>query len=113
MMVPKHISTCAFPGMGLDDFNGHGYFYVRISWTGFSLYILRSVVMHVPYKPLFKFVYQNRTTMIPYHAMNHDDDDDEYVFVHELETPGWQSMRLLMGCSKSPALGARWNVSGS
>jgi len=40
--------------MGPDDFNGYGYFYVRIYWTGFGLpaniveeYILLSVLMHV------------------------------------------------------------------
>ena len=40
--------------MGPDDFNGHGYFYVRTSWTGLGLptstveeYIMLSVLMHV------------------------------------------------------------------
>merc|ERR1740124_1765318 len=40
--------------MGPDDFNGYGYFYVRIYWTGFGLpaniveeYILLSVLLHV------------------------------------------------------------------
>merc|ERR1719440_961636 len=40
--------------MGPDDFNGYGYFYVRLYWTGFGLpaniveeYILLSVLLHV------------------------------------------------------------------
>jgi hypothetical protein len=40
--------------MGPDDFNGYGYFYVRIYWTGFGLpaniveeYILLSILLHV------------------------------------------------------------------
>merc|ERR1711976_571656 len=39
--------------MGPDDFNGYGYFYVRLYWTGFELpaniveeYILLSVILH-------------------------------------------------------------------
>merc|ERR1712007_78207 len=39
---------------GPDDFNGYGYFYVRLYWTGFGLpaniveeYILLSVLLHV------------------------------------------------------------------
>merc|ERR1712008_220409 len=39
---------------GPDDFNGYGYFYVRLYWTGFGLpaniveeYILLSAVLHV------------------------------------------------------------------
>merc|ERR1711953_1594979 len=39
--------------MGPDDFNGYGYFYVRLYWTGFGLpaniveeYILLSVLLH-------------------------------------------------------------------
>merc|ERR1712014_345158 len=39
--------------MGPDDFNGYGYFYVRLYWTGFGLpaniveeYILLSVMLH-------------------------------------------------------------------
>merc|ERR1712113_239238 len=39
---------------GPDDFNGYGYFYVRLDWTGFGLpaniveeYILLSVLLHV------------------------------------------------------------------
>ena len=45
----------AFPPLlGPDDFNGYGYFYVRLYWTGFGLpaniveeYILLSVLLHV------------------------------------------------------------------
>merc|ERR1712100_430487 len=40
--------------LGPDDFNGYGYFYVRLYWTGFGLpaniveeYILLSVLLHV------------------------------------------------------------------
>merc|ERR1719394_2339799 len=40
--------------MGPDDFNGYGYFYVRLYWTGFGLpaniveeYILLAVLLHV------------------------------------------------------------------
>merc|ERR1711988_940745 len=40
--------------MGPDDFNGYGYFYVRIYWTGFGLpaniveeYIMLSILLHV------------------------------------------------------------------
>jgi len=40
--------------MGPDDFNGYGYFYVRLYWTGFGLpaniveeYILLSALLHV------------------------------------------------------------------
>merc|ERR1712025_1390960 len=40
--------------LGPDDFNGYGYFYVRLYWTGFGLpaniveeYILLSVILHV------------------------------------------------------------------
>merc|ERR1711959_302763 len=40
--------------MGPDDFNGYGYFYVRLYWTGFGLpaniveeYILLSAVLHI------------------------------------------------------------------
>jgi hypothetical protein len=40
--------------MGPDDFNGYGYFYVRLYWTGFGLpaniveeYILLSIILHV------------------------------------------------------------------
>jgi hypothetical protein len=40
--------------MGPDDFNGYGYFYVRLYWTGFGMpaniveeYILLSAVLHV------------------------------------------------------------------
>merc|ERR1719230_276901 len=40
--------------MGPDDFNGYGYFYVRLYWTGFGLpaniveeYIFLSVLLHV------------------------------------------------------------------
>merc|ERR1711963_1340105 len=40
--------------MGPDDFNGYGYFYVRLYWTGFGLpaniveeYILLPVLLHV------------------------------------------------------------------
>merc|ERR1712022_49331 len=40
--------------MGPDDFNGYGYFYVRLYWTGFGLpaniveeYILLSAMLHV------------------------------------------------------------------
>merc|ERR1711976_647265 len=40
--------------MGPDDFNGYGYFYVRLYWTGFGLpaniveeYILPSILLHV------------------------------------------------------------------
>merc|ERR1711966_339860 len=40
--------------MGPDDFNGYGYFYVRLYWTGFGLpaniveeYIALSVLLHV------------------------------------------------------------------
>merc|ERR1712217_469800 len=40
--------------LGPDDFNGYGYFYVRLYWTGFGLhaniveeYILLAAVMHV------------------------------------------------------------------
>merc|ERR1719325_543165 len=40
--------------MGPDDFNGYGYFYVRLYWTGFGLpaniveeYILLGVLLHV------------------------------------------------------------------
>merc|ERR1712025_642556 len=40
--------------LGPDDFNGYGYFYVRLYWTGFGLpaniveeYILLSAVLHV------------------------------------------------------------------
>ena len=39
---------------GPDDFNGHGYFHVRLYWTGFGLpaniveeYILLSIVLHI------------------------------------------------------------------
>merc|ERR1712014_408331 len=39
---------------GPDDFNGYGYFYVRLYWTGFGLpaniveeYILLAVLLHV------------------------------------------------------------------
>merc|ERR1719429_761521 len=39
---------------GPDDFNGYGYFYVRLYWTGFGLpaniveeYILLSIVLHI------------------------------------------------------------------
>merc|ERR1712183_1225649 len=40
--------------MGPDDFNGYGYFYVRLYWTGFGLpanvveeYILLSAMLHI------------------------------------------------------------------
>merc|ERR1712118_104619 len=40
--------------LGPDDFNGYGYFYVRLYWTGFGLdaniveeYLLLAAVMHV------------------------------------------------------------------
>ena len=40
--------------LGPDDFNGYGYFYVRLYWTGFGFnaniveeYVLLSAVMHV------------------------------------------------------------------
>merc|ERR1712139_502138 len=40
--------------LGPDDFNGYGYFYVRLYWTGFGLpaniveeYILLSILLHV------------------------------------------------------------------
>merc|ERR1712091_597543 len=40
--------------LGPDDFNGYGYFYVRLYWTGFGLeaniveeYILLSALLHV------------------------------------------------------------------
>merc|ERR1711948_1310 len=40
--------------MGPDDFNGYGYFYVRLYWTGFGLpaniveeYILLSALLHI------------------------------------------------------------------
>merc|ERR1711930_17926 len=40
--------------MGPDDFNGYGYFYVRLYWTGFGApaniveeYILLSILLHV------------------------------------------------------------------
>merc|ERR1711920_226422 len=40
--------------MGPDDFNGYGYFYVRLYWTGFGLpaniveeYVLLSILLHV------------------------------------------------------------------
>merc|ERR1712141_929976 len=40
--------------MGPDDFNGYGYFYVRLYWTGFGLpaniveeYIMLSAMLHV------------------------------------------------------------------
>merc|ERR1712193_449895 len=40
--------------LGPDDFNGYGYFYVRLYWTGFGLpaniveeYILLSIILHV------------------------------------------------------------------
>merc|ERR1719174_3075238 len=40
--------------MGPDDFNGYGYFYVRLYWTGFGLpaniveeYILLSAMLHM------------------------------------------------------------------
>ena len=43
-----------FSCRGPDDFNGYGYFYVRLYWTGFGLpaniveeYILLSVLLHV------------------------------------------------------------------
>merc|ERR1712232_184524 len=41
-------------GLGPDDFNGYGYFYVRLYWTGFGLpanivelYIMLAVLLHV------------------------------------------------------------------
>merc|ERR1712028_128168 len=40
--------------LGPDDFNGYGYFYVRLYWTGFGLdaniveeYVLLAAVLHV------------------------------------------------------------------
>merc|ERR1719359_2636811 len=40
--------------LGADDFNGYGYFYVRLYWTGFGLsaniveeYLLLAAVLHV------------------------------------------------------------------
>ena len=40
--------------LGPDDFNGYGYFYVRLYWTGFGFnaniveeYVLLSAIMHV------------------------------------------------------------------
>ncbi len=40
--------------LGPDDFNGHGYFYVRLYWTGFGLpaniveeYVLLAAMLHV------------------------------------------------------------------
>merc|ERR1711972_675031 len=51
--------------LGPDDFNGYGYFYVRLYWTGFGAsaniveeYVLLSAILHVDVRDIYRLEFE-------------------------------------------------------